>query len=155
MELRNSFGGDHMSMAIEEGHFSVVQLLIRNGFSPNTISTYGISVLSTAVMYNKFDIVKLLLQSGANPSRVDNYGCTDLIYVAERGMKNMTKILLQFGARTDIKNKYGKTAYDLSRDDQIKFLIVSFEKLKMLKRETNYISSIPNDVVNLISDFFE
>ena len=69
-------------MAVQEGHYNIVKLLLENAADTEIAANNGVTPLHRAAQDNSLDILKLLLEYRANPNVKNNRGISP-IYVAE------------------------------------------------------------------------
>ena len=80
----NRYGATPLSEAAVLGNATVIEMLLKAGADPNTLTTYdGETVLMTAARSGNPDAVRLLLEHGANPNARESYkGQTALMWAA-------------------------------------------------------------------------
>lgn len=90
-------GRTPLSWAIEEGHETIVRMLIERGnVNPDSVGECGRTPLSRAAQGGHKTIVRTLLErDNVNPDSVDTFGRTPLSWAAERGWGFTTKMLLE------------------------------------------------------------
>lgn len=103
--------GDYtpLSLAAEEGHVRLVQLLLDEGTSPNTPDPKGYLPLTRAVQRGCKGIVHMLLNNGALINLKDIDGETSLFKAVFFKKKEMVELLLNRGADVNSKDKTGQT----------------------------------------------
>lgn len=99
------------------GRVSDVNLLLKNGASPNQTDENGTPILSLAC--NRQDkegmkIITALLEAGANVDGLDAKGQTPLFYAAKRGNKELVALLLEKGADYYKTDKNGDLARNIA-----------------------------------------
>ena len=84
--------------------------------------------------------IQLLIQNGANVNAQDHNGNTPLHFAVRENEGNLEtiNILLQNGADTEIKNKSGWHAYDLTNNNEIIDLIMSYQVPDVKEPDTDY-----------------
>lgn len=106
----------------------VVFSLLSVGADPNELSFIG-RPLHGAAFRNNVDIIEALIKYGAViDGRECREGLTALMYASKVGNTDSVKVLLELGADYSIKSKSGQAALDLSKNDEIRELIL--EKMK-------------------------
>lgn len=87
-----------LTIAAENGHASVVEVLLKAEANVNAVGIEGCTPLHFAAGNGHVDIVNLLLEKGANVNAVDRYGKTPLDY-AEGYAKNQDVVKALLDAR--------------------------------------------------------
>lgn len=98
--------------AIEHGHTSLAEILIKGGASPDLIVN-GLSCLHQAIKEDQINIVRLLLDHNANILVTDPEGNTPLHYAVTRQNKDIVKLLISGVA--NIKNLKNDTPLSIAR----------------------------------------
>ena len=109
-----------LSMAAQEGHRDVVNLLLDRGADPNKADIFGLTPLHEAAKRGHKNVVRILLERGGDPNRVDMWGRTPLHRAAWNGMesplypslgyhKEVIQMLHQGGAELNVKDRKGAT----------------------------------------------
>lgn len=92
-------GQSPLTLAAEEGHEAVVEMLIKGGADVNRLDRNGRGPLHIAVQMNDVETVDVLLQRGsADPNKFDRNSVTPLHIACERGFKSILEKLLRSGA---------------------------------------------------------
>jgi len=73
---RGKFGYTPLHEAVSNGHFRVLQLLLRHGGNVNSCANSGWSLLHVAASTGRVDCVRVLLANNADISVTDEYGKT-------------------------------------------------------------------------------
>ncbi|RYP44175.1 hypothetical protein DL768_009323 [Monosporascus sp. mg162] len=94
LESKDSNGRTALSHAAEEGHETIVKLLLEKDVNPDSKDSNGRTPLSHAADGGHKTIVKLLLEKDVNPDSKDPNGRTPLSYAAEDGHVAIVKLLL-------------------------------------------------------------
>lgn len=84
-----------ITLAVGNGHVSMVHLLIRHGADINTRDTKGRYLLMLAVERKDVEMIELLLKSEADVTNVDGSGMSALDVAASLGHVDVAAILLQ------------------------------------------------------------
>lgn len=127
-----SYGYTPLYFAIWGNHFSTVKLLLDQGANVNVADhIYGMTPLHLAAkaFEGRESIVKILLaKNSENVDAQDNYGDTALLIAAAIGNSKVVEILLEKGANMSQKNSQGKTAFDLTKNEECMFLLGNIHK---------------------------
>lgn len=91
-----------LGYAVQEGHYSIAELLLMSGASPNGARDIEITPLNLAVIYDRFDIAEMLILYGASVDQRDAAGLTPLINAVSSGNLLMMDMLLHYGADPNI-----------------------------------------------------
>ncbi|CAF1644624.1 unnamed protein product, partial [Didymodactylos carnosus] len=132
-------GATPLYTAAEEGHFGVVELLIRHGADVNRSPQGNVAKdlrienqtpLLIACMRNHEKIIRFLIQNGANVNVTSDRGSSPFLAICQHNNVELASLLIKHGARYDVE------AYNLY-DGKINGLIVaaesgSFDILKLL-----------------------
>ncbi len=118
-------GDTPLSLAINFGNLTVVQLLLKAGASTIRDNRADISYLGLSV--NKEDIFNLLLANHVDVNEVGQLGHTALMEAARIGSDEAFNRLLNAGANIHLRNREGMTAlmYSISKESILKRLITA------------------------------
>ena len=122
-----------LTVAAEEGHEEVVQLLLDNGADPNKPNSMGSTPLNQAATFRRIDVLKLLLFRGALPDKANNTGRTPLHSAVSSGNLSIVRLLLDSGATPDMQDDFGWTPMLMAkalRNDKIMKLLKNYQNLK-------------------------
>merc|ERR1712098_846359 len=111
--------------AAEAGEVSEVEQLLRDGAHINCIDTKGFTALHHATMAGNEALVKVLLTYNPNlqcKAPLNPLNCP-LHFTAIYGYPMIMEMLLNAGANPNSQNNDGKTALDLTNDDNCKRLL--------------------------------
>lgn len=103
-------------------------LLSQSGLKINQQDNKGQNALMWAVIAAKPDakiIEQLLIKPNIDINMCDNNGETALIIAARLGNIEIVKILLNNRAKVDIKNAKGLSAYQMTKSDPIKKILLA------------------------------
>lgn len=96
------------------GNLQEIDYLLRDGASPDSTDSLGISAISHAILGSSKPAVSKLLSAGANINQAGPFGVTPLMLAANSGMDEMVRFLLLNGADPKLKNDDGETALDIA-----------------------------------------
>lgn len=149
----NSYLTSPLSMAVENGHKGVVQLLL---LEKGVNTQYINPCLMHAIGSKKKEIVEFLLHQGAdvNYSSEEN-GDTPLIHAFTRGEVDIAKLLLDNGANinaADYKNatllKIALLTEELCQPEKIRFLLDYGADIHAVTQIENVLATIKNQEVS-------
>lgn len=101
-----------MYTAVEEGHLSIVKLLIENGAdvnqSPTGLVARDVHIehqtpLLIACIKNHEEIVRCLIEAGANVNASSQRGSSPFLAICQHNNADLARLLIQHGARYDIE----------------------------------------------------
>jgi hypothetical protein len=104
----------------------LVELLLANGAKINLTDKEGNTALIIAAEQVKPDVLQALVDSGADVNIANKEGQTALMNAAGRDNLESVRLLLMGGSKVNLRNKEGDSAWDLTSDDEIEALLVSF-----------------------------
>ena len=91
-----------------------IQLLLDNGFNPNSVDTFGLTPLHYAVKGGNKTAIMLLLKAGANPNALEtSYGNSPLHYAATLGVEELIHPLLIAGGNPNLPRNNGENSLDI------------------------------------------
>ncbi|KAF7870219.1 uncharacterized protein EAF02_009409 [Botrytis sinoallii] len=110
-DTRDAYGRTALSLAAENNHVSVLQLLLETGASITTRDNrYGLTPLEWGALQGNVEIVKILMEKAVSWS-----GASLLSIAAARGHVSLVKFLLEKGANINSIDQYwGCTALHLA-----------------------------------------
>ena len=97
-------------IASRNGHYQVVELLLKQKANPNFQSNNGVTILHIASQNGHYQVVKLLLKEQANPNIKEKEDCTALMIASQNGHYQVVELLLKQQANPNIQNNDGVTA---------------------------------------------
>lgn len=103
-------------IAGQNGHVSVVDVLLVNGANPNIAKTTGATPLFIASQQNYIEIVTSLLKAGSNPNAPTSQGVCPLMIAAFQGNGDVCRKLLSGGADPNLVGQ-GRTALDWAKSN--------------------------------------
>eukprot|EP00299_Pterocystis_sp_00344_P014112 c6980_g1_i1.p1 GENE.c6980_g1_i1~~c6980_g1_i1.p1 ORF type:complete len:381 (-),score=79.91 c6980_g1_i1:18-1139(-) len=98
-----------LHMACQNGHTSIVAMLLKNGAQVNATGQNGWTALHLCSHKGFVQSAQMLLLFSANINAVDKDGCTPLHLSAIFGHTRVTEVLLQRGANINAQNNDGWT----------------------------------------------
>lgn len=100
--------------AAQEGHTSIVDLLLDAGANVNLADPEGFTPLKQAIGESHLDTAEHLLLRGADVSHRchSDGGCTALHTAAAYGLLDCIRLLLSHGADRKVRNDDNQTPYD-------------------------------------------
>ncbi len=104
----------------------IIELLLRHGAKVNLTDENNNTALILAAQRAKPEIFKALIDAGADVNVVNKDGQTALMNAANNDSLEGVRMLLEAGAKADLKNNDGETAWDLTSDEEIQDLLVSY-----------------------------
>ena len=104
----------------------LVDLLIRYGAKVDLVDREGNTALILAAGRAKPEVIKALIDAGAPVRAKNKEGQTALMEAASNDDLETVKLLLESGAEVNAKNKEGETAWDLTTDDEVEELLVTY-----------------------------
>jgi len=104
----------------------LVELLLRHGAKVNLTDNENNTALIFAADRANTEVVKALIDAGADVNVVNKNGQTALMNAADNDSIEKVRMLLEAGAKTDLKNDDGDTAWDLTTEEEIENLLVSY-----------------------------
>jgi peptidoglycan/LPS O-acetylase OafA/YrhL len=91
-----------------------IQLLLNNGFNPNSVDNFGLTPLHYAVKNNNKTAIKLLLRAGAKSNAAESsYGNSPLHYAATLGNEDFIQNLIAAGGDPKLPRKNGENSLDI------------------------------------------
>ena len=91
-----------------------IQLLLDNGFDPNSVDNFGLTSLHYAIKNANKTAIRLLLKAGANPNALErSYGNSPLHYAATLGVEEFIRPLLVAGGDPNLPRKNGENSIDI------------------------------------------
>ena len=91
-----------------------IQLLLDNGFDPNSVDNFGLTSLHYAIKNANKTAIRLLLKAGANPNALErSYGNSPLHYAATLGVEEFIRPLLVAGGDPNLPRRNGENSIDI------------------------------------------
>ena len=92
-------GESPLTLAAQEGHEAVVEVLIDSGADVNMLDRNGRAPMHVATHLHDVETVRILLDSHADPNKHDDYhNCAPLHVACERGYTDIVQLLVTRGA---------------------------------------------------------
>ena len=110
--------------AASNDHSEIVKLLLEAKVNPNVQNEYGWTALMGASENGRIEVVRLLLEAKVDPNIQSNFGWTALIWASDNGHSEIVKLLLENEANPNIQSKSGFTALNLTKNPEIKNLLI-------------------------------
>jgi ankyrin repeat protein len=109
-------GETALYLASEEGHVSVVEILIDKGanIEHGRANDNGMTALTAASWEGHVPVVEILLAKGADANHQLDNGWTALMVACSQGHAKAAKILLENGAKVDLEANDGLTSLMLA-----------------------------------------
>ena len=146
VNLQDSLGKTRLMNAAAAGNTALVSLFLKDGADVNLVTKNGKNALMFAVFNHKVKVVELLLgYAGIEIDMKDNQGKTALIMASEIGDKAIVKMLLDKNADISILDDEGRSAFDRTRNPEIKDMLQA-------KKLTQELDSIDNETSSIITD---
>lgn len=114
VKARDGSGYTALHHAAIGGHAEVVELLLSNEASIDTIGSRGETALLLAGSAGHLEVVRALLNSGADPNLAAADGKTPLHKAAMTGNADIVEALLKAGADNTLKDQSGRTPLQLA-----------------------------------------
>ena len=116
---------DILINAASDGNTEIVKFLLEAKVNPNpNVQSNRWTALIWASDNGHTKIVKLLLEAKANPNVQSNARWTALMGASRYGHTKIVKFLLEAGANPNVPDPYGNTALSLTRNPEIKNLLI-------------------------------
>eukprot|EP01087_Luapelamoeba_hula_P007331 TRINITY_DN1795_c0_g1_i1.p1 TRINITY_DN1795_c0_g1~~TRINITY_DN1795_c0_g1_i1.p1 ORF type:complete len:950 (-),score=192.96 TRINITY_DN1795_c0_g1_i1:151-3000(-) len=126
--LRDDAAAGHtLCLAADEGHLSMVQMLLDHGVDIDSKNVYSDTALHTACLCGRQKVAEYLLDKGldVNVCDADNY--TPLMSASKCGHLRLARVLVSRGADVNAKAKFGDTALILAaeygHDQVVRYLL--------------------------------
>lgn len=113
-------------MLDEDASAEIVNLLLLYGAKINLADKLGNTALTLAAENASSEVLQTLINAGANVNAVNKRGETALMRAAENGESENVKLLLGAGANAQFRTKEGETALSVTRNEQVKQLLISY-----------------------------
>jgi len=103
-----------ITIACQNGHRDIVELILRGGFNVNSIMDIGLTLLHIAVIYDKLEVVNYLLDDKADINSAIKSGATPLYLACYNNHYRIVDNLITRGADINIPEKIGTTPLHVS-----------------------------------------
>ena len=110
----------------EDASAELANLLIKHGARVNLTDKEGNTALILAARSAKAEVVQILIKRAANLDARNAEGRTALMEAADADNLENVRALLLAGADPNLKDNESETAYDLTTDEEIEKLLVSY-----------------------------
>jgi len=119
-------------LAARGEHREILELLLRNGASPNVAEEHtGWTALMLACQSTDHEMARLLIEAGASVNAINVSGQTALHFAASYENPQSCRLLLEAGADPGIRDKEGLTAVDYAREEKNRELVALLESHKL------------------------
>ena len=119
--------------AAQEGHESVVQLLLRRGARVNRRNNEQMSALMLASQRGHANVVTLLLEAKAEIDFMTVQRSTSLMLACKREHVDVVRVLVSFGCELFIRDSRGRTAADEAARKSRSDLLMLLEPAKQIE----------------------
>ncbi|KAH9120129.1 hypothetical protein AeMF1_007545, partial [Aphanomyces euteiches] len=150
-----------LHVALWQGHFPIVKLLVDRGISINKSDWCGLTPLHVASISRNCHahIVNVLLAHGADVGAKDKYGNRPLHYASFWGYYDVVKVLLDYGASVNLANKKYYTPLHLAakrrRLEIVQLLLSRGGDMKTKSKDGKTARDLGNTEVKTIFDNFQ
>ena len=96
--------------ASQNGHYQVVELLLKENADPNLQDLDGVTALMFASQNGHYQVVEDLLKENADPNFQDQDGWTALMFGSQNGHYEVVEFLLKENADLNLQTKENSTA---------------------------------------------
>ena len=128
-----------LSLAVENNHAEVVELLLQNGADPN--HEYFLGTELTLAPLENLSSIRLLLRYGANPDSFNRGGLTALMKACKHQKADAVRVLLRYGANV---NAQCPPKFDQKRAIHFAAMNGNVDILKQLLQNGAYTTTPPN-----------
>ncbi|XP_057521336.1 uncharacterized protein LOC130801490 [Amaranthus tricolor] len=125
-----------LHLAAWAGHANAVSCLCKHKADVGAAAMDDMAAIHFASQKGHLDVVKTLVASGASVKATNRKGMTALHYAVQGSHLELTKYLLRKGFNLNAKSKAGKTVLDLASNEEIRNLLLDFEKTKQTEVQT-------------------
>ena len=117
-EGTNKASGTPLKRAIDEGHTTVVQLLMQRGANPKVLDIFDRTIIHSAAVNGQDEVLRIIFEKprGIDVNAQGTNGRTALHNAAYHDFCSTIEILFTNGARTDIHDKAGNSPLRLARE---------------------------------------
>jgi len=128
VNMQDGEGVTPLILAVKEGNYEIVKLLLKNGSDVDHKSIYE-TALMQAVTQGYKDIIKLLLDNKADVNVQVHGGEVALWHLIRKTDEALFDLLIDYGADINIKTRFGNTMLmEAVRLDNIKMVEMLIEK---------------------------
>lgn len=125
INYKGGYGLTALIISAEKGQVVALRMLIRAGSDVNATSNWGYSGLHRASQNGHTLCVNELISAKANVDLQDRDGWTPLMFAFANNHEECITALVKANANLDIKNVDGRTAYECTKDDGFKSLMMA------------------------------
>jgi ankyrin repeat protein len=148
---RDSFSRTPLHLACWKGNAEIVNLLIRAKASLIDVAKDNFSPIHFAVQSGSMECCELLIKKNKNliNSRISKGNKTPLHIAAAKNNLELVNKLIQLGADISAQTNKRETAIDLTKDENIKHVLITALKSKLSNTENK---SSKNNCLTTIND---
>jgi hypothetical protein len=128
LDIQDNYGWTALMYAISSGHKIIAKMLIDAKADVNKKTNTGHTALMSAGSKSYTELLQILLNAGANVNQRDNDGYTALMYtVIKADCPKDIEVLLLNGADVNYKTGGGSSAFDMTRNSEIKDILNKYQ----------------------------
>jgi ankyrin repeat protein len=119
VNYRSAYNGRiPLHLACQEGHESVVKVLLESGADVDVADICRKTPLHFACQEGHESVIKMLVENGADIDVADFCRMTPLHFACQEGHESVVKVLVESGADTHARDGEGRLPIDLIEDDR-------------------------------------
>ncbi|RFU29298.1 hypothetical protein B7463_g7026, partial [Scytalidium lignicola] len=123
LNMKDTWGRTPLMWAVENGHMSVVDLLVGEGASIEARDNRDWTSLILATTKRHISIVDLLLESGADFETRDTVMRTPLSYAAEQGNESIVRLLSDMGVDVNSVDNVGRSPLSYAAEQGNEYIV--------------------------------
>ncbi|KMT11471.1 hypothetical protein BVRB_5g107960 [Beta vulgaris subsp. vulgaris] len=124
-----------LHLAAWAGHANVVSSLCKHKADVGAAAMDDMGAIHFAAQKGHLEVVKTLVSLGVSVKAINRKGMTALHYAVQGSHAELTKYLLKKGANVNAKTKAGKNVLDLASNEEIRTLLLDYEKAKQAEAQ--------------------
>lgn len=141
-----------LHFAASEGHYEVVEVLLKRGANVDAVSNFLRTPLHAACNRGYTEIIEILLKNKANVNAQDRDGNTPIHLLAEGGWEEGIVLCLKCNPDFSIKNIYGETPKEVATSLEMRKLLVPLKEYsdqykQDKKQEDTYTRTVMQNVI--------